>query len=453
MRIKNNQTKRRVITIILAAAMIFTSMPVLFAPAFTASAEAITATGKVSDNDVNLRSSAGTGSAPIATFGMDQALTIHKEVFTKKKSTNAEDRWYYVTAGNKNGYIRSDFVKDIAWSNTSAVTTDELNFRTGPDTSFQKLGTTGIGSSVTLLLPAEFSGSTSAWYKVSVNNTTAYVSAEYIKLGTSLFIQKSAKELEGKSDLAKALLINPTRGGSARVVYTFSLDNCVARFAIKGYKNAKVPQGFTFTGNQYHIVYGMAAGQSIVTYSSDGKRLANSKFAFSIGHPNGITWDPVTGLCYIFKGHQKRIYTWNPATNQFGKAKTPYSSSGVGYDNNTNMIYATSQSGIRIYSADGAFTHHQVFPRCRPGFFHYIQDCGAGEGFIFHGISGKNKKAKNQLDIYRAADMAYLGSIKITIGEVESAVVGPGGFLELLINTRGDIDYIWKTPLNVNELK
>ena len=453
MRIKSNQTKSRVITLILAAVMIFTAMPVLFAPDFTSSAAAITATGKVSDSDVNLRASSGTGSASVATLSKNQVLTIHKEVFTKKKSSNAEDRWYYVTAGQAEGYIRSDFVKDITWSNTSAVTTDELNYRTGPDTSFEKLGTTGIGTPVTLLLTASLSGSSSIWYKVSVNNTTAYVSADYIKLGSSLYVQKSAKDLEGKSDLAKALLINPTRGGSARVVSTFSTANCTKRFAVKGYKNAKVPQGFTFNGSQYHILYGMAAGQSIVTYSADGKRLANSKFAFSIGHPNGITWDPVTGLCYIFKGNQKKIYTWDPATNTFGKAKTPYSSSGAGYDNETNMIYATSHTGIRGYSSDGTFTHQQLFPRCKPGFFHYIQDCGAGEGFIFHGISGRNKKTKNQLDIYRAADMAYLGSIKITIGEVESAAVGPDGFLELLINTKGNTDYIWRTPLNINELK
>ena len=49
--------------------------------------------------------------------------------------------------------------------------------------------------------------------------------------------------------------------------------------------------------------------------------------------------------------------------------------------------------------------------------------------------------------------MAYLGSIKITIGEYESAVVGPGGYLELLINTEGTTDYVWRTPLKVTELK
>ena len=198
----------------------------------------------------------------------------------------------------------------------------------------------------------------------------------------------------------------------------------------------------------------MAAGQSIVTYSDKGKRLDASKFSFCIGHPNGITWDPVTKRCYIFKGYTTRIYTWNPASKKFGKSSTPYSSSGVGYDKTTGRIYASSRTGIRAYSADGSFTHKKLFSRCDHGIFHYTQDCGAGGGFIFHGISGANKRTTNYLDVYRAADNAYLGSIRVKLGEIESAVVGNDGYVRLLINTMGDdTDYIWKTPLNVNELK
>ena len=230
----SNRTKRKVLALMLAAAMIFTAMPVLAAPAFTASAASITATGKVNTNNVILWTSESPGATVVVTLNQGQALTIHKEVFTVRKNTDAANRWYYVTAGNCVGYIRSDFVSDIAWSNTAAVTTDELNYRTGPDTSFPKLGTTGVGAPVTLLLSATVSGSTAEWYKVGINNATAYVSADYIKLGTSLFIQKSAKELEGRSELAKALLINPTRGGKARVVAAFTTDNCTRRFAVKG---------------------------------------------------------------------------------------------------------------------------------------------------------------------------------------------------------------------------
>ena len=437
----------------LMAAMILAVMPVLSVPAFTAEAAAITAKGKVSESGVNLRKSASASSKSVKTLSKNKKLTIHKEIFTKDKSTKASKRWYYVSVGKKKGYIRSDYVSNITWSSTAAVTTDNLNYRKGPSTSFKVLGTTGTGDAVTLQIPAKLSGSNTEWYRAKVKGKTAYVSAGYIKLGTSLFIQKSAKELSGKSELAKALLSNPTKGGKARVVYTFTPDNCTKIFPIKGTSIAKVPQGFTFTGSEYYIVYGMAAGQSIVTYSSDGRRLAESDFSFCIGHPNGITWDPVTQFCYIFKGNQKTIYTWDPSTNKFGKAKTPYSSSGVGYDNTTGLIYASSQTGIRAYSADGKFKHKALFNRCSPGFFHYIQDCGAGEGFIFHGVSGSSKKVTNQLDIYRAADQAYLGSIKITIGEYESAVVGPDGYLHLLINTDGTTDYVWRTPLKVSELK
>jgi hypothetical protein len=95
----------------------------------------------------------------------------------------------------------------------------------------------------------------------------------------------------------------------------------------------------------------------------------------------------------------------------------------------------------------------RLFSRCNHGIYHYPQDCGAAEGFIFHGISGSNKKKTNYLDIYRAADNAYLGSIKITIGEIESVVVGNDGYLQLLVNTSGEKDYVWKTPLNVRDLK
>lgn len=419
-----------------------------------ASSASITASGKISDSDVNMRSSASTSSKIVTTLNKNTKVTIRKEVFTHKSNTSSKYVWYYVTAGNKTGYVRSDLVGSISYGRTAATVTDELNYRKGPATSFGKYGSVFAGSAVTLLLPASRSGSSETWYKSSVGGTTAYISGSYVSFGARPVIQTTKADLSGKSGLAKALLSAPTLGGKARVVYTFNTDNCRKLFAIKGYKNAKVPQGMAFTGSQYYILYGMAAGQSVVTYSSNGKRLGASKFSFSIGHPNGITYDPVTKICYVFKGNTKKIYTYNPVTKKFGKSKVAYSSSGIAYDNATNMLYATSKTGIRAYSADGAFRHQKLFTRCSHGIFHYTQDCGAGEGFIFHGISGANKKTTNYIDIYRAADSAYLGSVKCTLGEIESAVVGNDGYLQLLVNTMGkDTDYVWKTPLNVRELK
>ncbi len=444
----------KITSVLLIAVMIAAAFPALGGVSgMYASAASVTASGKVSESDVNLRKSATTSSKSVASLRKDTKLTIHSEVFTKRGSTSAKNRWYYVTAGKNKGYIRADLVKYMSFGKTKAVTTDALNYRKGPATSFGKLGTAPFGTQMTLLLPAKFGSNKSNWYRVKINNKTAYLNAAYIRMGSSAFAVPSEAVLKGKSDLAKALLTNPTSGGKARVVYTFDKKNCKALFSISGYKNAKVPQGFTFTGSEYYILYGMAAGQSIVRYSAAGKRLGASKFSFCIGHPNGITWDPVTKMCYIFKGNQKKIYTWNPATDKFGKSKTPYSSSGVGYDKTTKLLYATSHTGIRAYSADGKFKHKKLFSRCSHGIFHYIQDCGAGEGYIFHGISGSNKKTTNYLDVYRASDYAYLGSVKIAMGEIESAVVGNDGFLQLLVNTPGNTDYVWRTPLNVKELK
>ncbi len=267
-------------------------------------------------------------------------------------------------------------------------------------------------------------------------------------------VTKVSAPFEVSNDrLVTGLLSNPTNGGKARYVYTFDSGNCRKLFSITGFSNALVPQAMTFTGSQYYILYGMNPMQGIVTYSANGKKLKTGGFAFNIGHPNGITWDPQTGLCYIFKGGQTTIYTWNPKTNKYGRSKTPYSSSGLAYDKTTKVIYASSETGIRIYSADGKFKHLKKFNRCSHSGKTHVQDCGAQDGFIFHGISGANKHKTNYLDIYRASDYKYLGSIRIALGEIESAVIGNDGYLQLLINTPQRTDYVWKTPLNINDLK
>ena len=55
--------------------------------------------------------------------------------------------------------------------------------------------------------------------------------------------------------------------------------------------------------------------------------------------------------------------------------------------------------------------------------------------------------------LLRAKDGKYLGSVKVTMDEIESAVVGNDGYLQLIINTDQRMDYVWKTPLNVRDLK
>lgn len=433
------------------------------------------AAGKISaDGGACLRAHTTTSSKQLALLKDGQSVTITREVFTAK-STKASKRWYFVSAEGKQGYIRSDLMTNVTYASVPAVTTAKVNYRTGPSAGMTRKGTLGKGKAITIQSEAKMKGVSQIWYRAVINGKSYYLSAKYVKIGSSTgSAETAAPSSSGSGKTAAAassvsaadalpavpanplvagLLGTPTDGGKARYVGTFDTSNCTKLFAVTGFSKAIVPQGMAFTGSEYYVLYGMNAMQAIVTYSASGQKIKSGGFAFNIGHPNGITWDPETGLCYIFKGNQKTIYTWNPAANTYGKSKTPYSSSGVAYDKTTCEIYATSQSGVRAYSADGRFTHRKLIKRCSHGIKHYIQDCGAQDGFIFHGISGSNKQSTNFLDVYRAADGKYLGSIRIAIGEIESVVVGNDGYVQLLVNTSGKTDYVWRTPLNINDLK
>ena len=118
---------RKAVTLTLMAAMLIAVMPVLSVPAFTSEAGAITATGTINDSDVNLREHASTSSESVAVLSKNKKVTIQREVFKTEDSTKAVDRWYFVTVDKKSGYVRSDLVSNISWSNTAAVSTDELN--------------------------------------------------------------------------------------------------------------------------------------------------------------------------------------------------------------------------------------------------------------------------------------------------------------------------------------
>lgn len=461
---KARQFKRsaatRIVTVLLMMVMAVTAIPAVSGTftgnssnTFAASSDDKPyATGIINADGVILRQSASASSAILASLSYNTSINIHSVVFTKKKSTAKKNRWYYVTAGGRTGYVNVAHVSSIKYKKANAACTDELNYRSGPGTDYKVYSSVSPGTEMKLLLKAYGPDDNTLWYKAKVNGKTAYVCGDYVKKVTPL--RKPTKaQLSGKSSLAVSLLSNPTRGGSARYVYTFDSGNCKEIFSINGYMGISTPQGIAYTGKKYYVLYGNYAGQRIVTYSASGKRLGATKFSFAIGHPNGITWDPKTGLCYIFKGHQKRIYTWDPKTNKFGKSSTPYNSSGGSYDKSTGLIYASSKPGMFIFSGDGSFSMKGSFGRCNHGISHSAQDCGAGGGLMFHGVSGSNYRVTNFLDVYRPDDGAYLGSIKVSLGEVESAVVGKDGYVYLLINHSGTTDAVWKTPLNVNSLQ
>lgn len=455
------------ITLLISASLIIVATGSSLAASLPASSALVN-----SSNGAYIRSSCSTSAKKVTSASNNASLTVLKEVVASSSSTASKKRWYQVQVNGKTGYIRSDLVDNNRYPNWTGKTTTSVNYRTGPSTSFKKKGTLKKGTTVKVLIKSNRRGKSEIWYKVQIGNKKYYISSKYVALqapassapaqtqqtqpNQQVTSPQTAPQPVGpsnqKSALANAILSKPTDGNTAcRVVYTFDTSNCSKKFEVKGYGSTYTPQGLSFTGDLYTLVFGNDSAQSIVKYDKNGNRFEAFPFSFNMGHPNGITYNPNTDMYYIFKGNQYDIYTCNPKNDTFGKATTPYQSSGVGYDPITNTIVASSRTGMREYTADGKFTHRKLLYRCTHSGTHYVQDCCAYGGLVFHGVSGSNKATENYIDIYRMTDSKYLGSIKLTIGEIESMVVNGNGYLELLINTSSH-DYIWNTPLNVNEL-
>ena len=451
---------RRILAAALIALVCAAAFPVLSGD--TAYAASLNCSGRL-NTSVYLRKSWSTSSRSLGSMKKNTSLNVRYEVNTSGTNTSSSTRWYAVNAGSRSGFVKVNRVKITRCAHVAAYTTEAVNYRTGPATSFRKLGTAKAGTRVSILIPAKCPGG-ATWYKVNVNGRTGYIHGSYISIGTygssietgiaSAFKNEFTNLINSiRTSPAKELNKKSTIGGNTRVVYTFDSSNCKKLFAITGYGETQVPQAFTFTGKEYYVLYGMDNSQCIVTYNENGKRIKSTPFPKNYGHLNGITWDPKTKLCYIFKGCQTTIYTWNPANGQFGTATTQFSSSGVGYDNVTDILYASSETCIRKYSADGKFTYLGKITRCEPNMSHSVQDCGACNGYVFHGITSTRNRFLNYLDVYRAKDGKYMGSIKVTMDEIESVVVGNDGYVQLIINTDQRTDYVWKTPLNVRDLK
>ena len=451
---------KRILTMLLCLCIAMTvGVATTIEPTYAASAP--TATCKVnSSGGVNLRKSASTTSKSLKVIPDNKKLTINKEVFKSTTSNVASKRWYYVTYSGKKGYVRADCVDTIKYSGKDATATDALNYRTGAGTGMKTVDSLPGGSNFKVVLAVKSADkSYPNWYKIKLDSKYYYVCADYVKFGTTKLVKPSKNS--SRSDVAKALLANPSIGGSCRVVYTFNSSNCKKKWSggIKGLGSAKIPQGFAYTGDTYCAVFAMDnSDQALVMYDKNGKRVDEIKITPNCGHRNGLTWNPKTGLYYIVESGKDELITYNPATREFGTAKMPTSSSGICYDRKSGNMIATvkssnlSKSNI-VYSGDGKFTVKNYFTRCTHSGSYYNQDCGAHDGFLFHCISGSSVHSENYIDVYRVEDGAYLGTIQSELDEMESCVVNKDGYLELMCNRAGEPDYVWVTPLKVSDLK
>ncbi len=141
-------------------------------------------TAQVTASLLNVRSGAGTKYSKIGSLTKGKTFVI-----TGSAKDSSGVTWYKFKYGSKTGYVSSKYVNIkqntvTSVSNTKGTTTDALNVRSGPGTSYSKLGLLSKGASFTIKGKVQdFSGVW--WYTFSYNGKTGYVSSAYVKTSTT----------------------------------------------------------------------------------------------------------------------------------------------------------------------------------------------------------------------------------------------------------------------------
>lgn len=245
-------------------------------------------------------------------------------------------------------------------------------------------------------------------------------------VGKKSIESKESKPVEVPSELDKAATYSSLN--NVLEVHSEDVDRL---FTASGSSSAGVAQSMCFTGDGYVVAFvnrGNSAG-CLRKYDKDGKEMASNTDAGHLGHANGCTYDPKTDSVYVMKTyasgkyHDIRVFDGQTMASKdsisFGTAP-----SGIGYDAPMEQFYMTASS--RIYVTDSDLHMIRTIHRKRA---YRSQDVAGYNGIvlscIWTGGSG------SYIDMYRALNGDYLGSIYAPFGEIESACVDDGHLVML----------------------
>ena len=149
---------------------------------------------------VNLRSGPGTNYDSKGVLAEGTSITV-------TDTSNSE--WYAVKTSAGTGYIFSQYIA-LGGSGSSAKTTEYVNLRSGPGTSYSSKGVIASGTAITVT-----DTSNSEWYAVQLSNgTTGYMFSEYIKMsGSSSSSSESESAPSTESTAAKTTEYVNVRSG------------------------------------------------------------------------------------------------------------------------------------------------------------------------------------------------------------------------------------------------
>ncbi len=264
----------------------------------------------------------------------------------------------------------------------------------------------------------------------TVELTTAYEYGKYklkikITVGETDIEYESGNKLKLKSKLNKAKTYS-----SLHTIKTIKKKDVDLIATAKGKGKTTHAQSMCSTGTGYIVVLvdrGNSAGR-LEKFDRDGN-LIKAKGTSYVGHANGCTYNPNTKSVYVMRTYagrkNKTISVFSGKTLKAKKnTSLSVAPSAVGYDKQMNKYYFTASS--RIYVMNEQMKSRKTFHRKR---WYRSQDVCGYNGVIMSCIwtGGKN----SFIDMYRSTDGAYIGTISIPLGEIESVCVDDGHLVML----------------------
>ncbi len=130
-------------------------------------------TGTVTGSGLRLRSQANTSCEVLASLEKGSTLKVLEVL----------DGWYRVSTEEKEGFVSAQYLvyTDLEGNTVSPeeygmVTGSTVNVRKGPGTGYEKLSSLTSGTRVKILEKLD------GWYKISKDDITGYMSADYVSL-------------------------------------------------------------------------------------------------------------------------------------------------------------------------------------------------------------------------------------------------------------------------------
>ena len=301
-------------------------------------------TGKVVNITSNLRvrSGASTSSSVLGYLNNGASVTI----------TGESGNWYAIKYNNTTGYVSKDYIS-ITGGSTSTNTennsssssasskegkvinvTTNLRVRSGASTSSSVLGYLNNGTSVTI------TGESGNWYAIKYNNTTGYVSKDYIQV-ISNGSNTNSNNTQGSGTT------NNNSGNTSATTKTGKVVNVTTNLRVRsgastsssvlGYINNGTAVTITGeSGNWYAIKYNNTTGyvsKDYIQVTSEGTNTA----------PSTPPADTNTGSSTTVTNKTGRVV--NVTTNLRVRSGASTSSSVLGYINNGTAVTITGESG------------------------------------------------------------------------------------------------------------